>query len=329
MTLLAVDDLTVSFAARGAPVRAVNGLSLAVDAGQSVGVVGESGSGKSVSALALLGLLGPTARVERGTAHFEGIDLLRLSRRDLRAIRGRRIGMVFQDPMSSLNPVLRIGRQIEEPLRKHRGLGAAARRTEVTDLLGLVGIPEPERVADSYPHQLSGGMRQRVMTAMALACRPSLLIADEPTTALDVTIQAQVLELFRDLRRRIGMALMLITHDLGIVAGTTDRVAVVYAGRVVETGPTQTVLADPRHPYTRGLLASLPRIDAPRTGRLRSIRGTPPEPSRLPSGCPFAPRCSERLPRCTAMPALKFLGKDRAVACWPAQAAAGFAEALT
>jgi len=297
----------------------VNGMSFDLAPGEALGVVGESGSGKSVSAAALLGLLGPTARVTSGSALFEGSDLLRLSRRQLRQVRGRRIGIVFQDPLNSLNPVLRVGAQIEEMLQAHGIGGAAARLDRTRELLRLVGIAEPERAAAAYPHQLSGGMRQRAMIAIAIACQPALLIADEPTTALDVTIQAQILEHFRSLRHRFGMALLLITHDLGIVAGTTDRVVVMYAGRVVEKGPTGEILADPRHPYTQGLLRSLPRLDRPRVSQLHPIEGSPPDPSRPMAGCAFKLRCPKRVARCEESPSLASSGQGRAVACWIAQ----------
>jgi oligopeptide/dipeptide ABC transporter ATP-binding protein len=316
--LLDVRDLTVAFAGRRSTVHAVNGVSFDLAPGEALGVVGESGSGKSVSVAALLGLLGPTARVTSGSARFEGRDLLELSPRELRAVRGRRIGIVFQDPLNSLNPVLKVGVQIEEILKTHGTADAAARLDRILELLNLVGISDPKRTAAAYPHQLSGGMRQRAMIAIAIACQPALLIADEPTTALDVTTQAQILEHFRSLRDRFGMALLLITHDLGIVAGTTDRVAVMYAGRVVETGPTDRILANPLHPYTQGLLKSLPRLDRPRIGQLHSIEGSPPDPSRPTTGCSFRPRCPKRVARCEKAPALVLSGPGRAVACWVA-----------
>jgi oligopeptide/dipeptide ABC transporter ATP-binding protein len=323
--LLSVRDLTVRFAARRGYLQAVNGLSFSLSPGEALGIVGESGSGKSVSALALLGLLGRTARITAGSAVFEGRDLIRLGASARRAVRGARIGMVFQDPMSSLNPVLNVRAQIEEPLRTHLKLSPAERRKRVRELLERVGIPDPHRIAASYPHQLSGGMRQRVMIAMAVACEPALLIADEPTTALDVTIQAQILELFRDLRRRTRMALLLITHDLGIVAGITDRVVVMYAGRAVEYGPTEAVLAQPLHPYTRGLLLSIPRLDRTRGERLTPIQGSPPDPSRAGHGCPFAPRCPLVAPICTIGPSLISHERGGAVACWAAATPTGAA----
>jgi oligopeptide/dipeptide ABC transporter ATP-binding protein len=258
------------------------------------------------------------ARVTSGSAVFEGSDLLKLSQRELRAVRGKRIGIVFQDPLNSLNPVLRVGVQIGEVLQTHGTADAAARLDRTLELLKLVGISDPESTAAAYPHQLSGGMRQRAMIAIAIACQPALLIADEPTTALDVTIQAQILEHFRSLRDQFGMALLLITHDLGIVAGTTDRVVVMYAGRVVETGPTDKLLADPLHPYTQGLLRSLPRLDRPRVGQLHPIEGSPPDPSRPIAGCAFQPRCPKRVARCEERPALVSSGQGRAVACWVA-----------
>jgi oligopeptide/dipeptide ABC transporter ATP-binding protein len=317
--LLVVRDLTVTFPGRRSTIRAVNGVSFELAPGEALGVVGESGSGKSVSAAALLGLLGPMARITSGSALFEGVDLLRLRRRKLRRIRGRRIGIVFQDPLNSLNPVLRVGAQIEEVLQAHGILHAASRRDRALELLRLVGIADPSRAAASYPHQMSGGMRQRAMIAIAIACQPALLIADEPTTALDVTIQAQILEHFRSLRDRFGMALLLITHDLGIVAGTTDRVVVMYAGRVVETGPTDEILDDPLHPYTQGLLRSLPRLDRPRARQLQPIEGAPPDPSYPIKACPFRPRCHKRVAQCEERPPLAPVGTGRAVACWVAQ----------
>ncbi|MFO1539657.1 MAG: ABC transporter ATP-binding protein, partial [Chloroflexota bacterium] len=262
--LLAVADLRVEFAG-ARPVRAVRGLGYTVGPGEAIGLVGESGSGKSVSALSLLRLLPEkAARITSGTAVFEGTDLLTVPRPQLEDIRGRRIGFVFQDPLVFLNPVLTVGEQIAEPLRRHRGATRAEAADRAADLLTQVGIPNARARLHDFPHQLSGGMRQRAMIAMSLACDPALLIADEPTTALDVTIQAQILDLLRRLRRERGMALLLITHDLGVVAGVTDRLVVMYAGRAVETGPTRDVLRAPRHPYTAGLLRSLPRLDLPR-----------------------------------------------------------------
>jgi oligopeptide/dipeptide ABC transporter ATP-binding protein len=294
--LLSVQDLRVDFASRPT-VHAVRGLAYAIAQGEALGMVGESGSGKSASALALLGLLpARTARVG-GSAWFEGHDLLAMSGHQLQGIRGKRIAMIFQDPLSSLNPCLTIGRQITEALETHGSTRQSALARAI-QLLELVGVPAARSRINSYPHEFSGGMRQRVMIAMALSCEPVLLIADEPTTALDVTIQAQILDLLEQLRRELRMAVLLITHDLGIVAGFAQHVAVVYAGRVVETGPTEEVLAWPRHPYTLGLLNSVPRIDRPRQRTLRAITGLPPDLAGRLVGCPFAPRCGYRLPIC-------------------------------
>ncbi len=312
--LLSVKDLHVEFAGRGGVVRAVRGLTYDIAAGETVGLVGESGSGKSVSALSLLGLLPKrVGRVSAGSALFEGEEILRLSDEKLRKIRGNRIAMIFQDPLSSLNPVLTIGRQITEALETHRGVTNKQARTRAAELLELVGIPDADARLDNYPHQFSGGMRQRAMIAMALSCEPTLLIADEPTTALDVTIQAQILELLRRLRTELQMAVLLITHDLGVVAGFADRLAVMYAGRLVELGPTETILSDPAHPYTVGLLRSLPRLDRPRQVALTPIEGSPPDLASDLRGCPFAPRCAWSLDVCaTVDPALVGVGGERA-----------------
>ena len=297
--LLSVNGLQVEFAGRGRVVRAVRGLSYDIGPGETIGLVGESGSGKSVSALSLLGLLPKrVGRVTAGSAVFQGQDLLHLPEDKLRKIRGARIAMIFQDPLSSLNPVLTIGRQITEAIETHRGVSSKEAKKRAIELLVLVGIPGAASRINDYPHQFSGGMRQRAMIAMALSCEPSLLIADEPTTALDVTIQAQILELLRRLRTELGMAVLLITHDLGVVAGFADRLAVMYAGRIVELGPTETILADPAHPYTVGLLRSLPRLDRPRQAALTPIEGSPPDLAAELHGCPFAPRCAWRLDRC-------------------------------
>jgi peptide/nickel transport system ATP-binding protein len=302
--LLEVNGLTIDVATRGGTARIVDGVSLRVGRGEAVGVVGESGCGKSITMRGLLGLLPPAAHVAGGAALFDGRDLLHLHRRELREVRGGRIGMIFQDPMTSLNPVLRIGEQLMEPLLYHRRASRKAARSRALDLMRLVGIPGAEERLEAYPHQLSGGMRQRVMIAMALACEPELLIADEPTTALDVTIQAQIVELVKELRQRLGMAIVWITHDLALVSGLVDRVAVFYAGRVVEEAPVDALYAGPRHPYTLGLLGSLPKIEGIPARRLPSIGGAPPDPGRRPPGCPFVPRCRFRVERCTEMPPL-------------------------
>ncbi len=311
--ILSVNDLQVEFAGHGRVVRAVRGLSYDIGPGETIGLVGESGSGKSVSALSLLGLLPKrVGKVTAGTAIFQGQDLLHLPEDKLRKIRGARIAMIFQDPLSSLNPVLTIGRQITEAIEAHRNVSAKDARKRAIELLELVGIPGAASRFNDYPHQFSGGMRQRAMIAMALSCEPSLLIADEPTTALDVTIQAQILELLRRLRAELGMAVLLITHDLGVVAGFADRLAVMYAGRLVELGPTETLLADPAHPYTIGLLRSLPRLDRPRQAALTPIEGSPPDLASNLEGCPFAPRCAWRLDRCwTDAPPLVLAAGER------------------
>jgi oligopeptide/dipeptide ABC transporter ATP-binding protein len=294
--LLSVDDLHVEFAGRHRTVRAVRGLSYTIRPGETLGLVGESGSGKSVSALSILGLLPKrVGRVSRGSAVFDGQELVGMPESQLRRIRGARIAMIFQDPLSSLNPVLTIGRQITEALETHRGMGRKQATTRAIELLDMVGIPGASGRVKDYPHQFSGGMRQRAMIAMALSCEPSLLIADEPTTALDVTIQAQILSLLRRLREELGMAVLLITHDLGVVAGFADRLAVMYAGRLVEQGPTEDLLAGPAHPYTIGLLKSVPRLDQPRQAALTPIEGSPPDLAADLVGCPFAPRCAWRL----------------------------------
>ncbi|MCC7274796.1 MAG: ABC transporter ATP-binding protein [Alphaproteobacteria bacterium] len=314
--LVAVDGLEVAFATARGQVKAVDGVTWAVRPGETMALVGESGSGKSVSALALMRLLGrPAGRIVGGRITFDGRDLLSLSESEMRALRGRALAMIFQEPMTSLNPILSIGLQIMEPLRVHLGMNEAAARSRAAELLRLVGIPDAERRLDQFPHQFSGGMRQRVMIAIGLACDPKLLIADEPTTALDVTIQAQILELMKDLSRRLGITLILITHNLGIVARYADRVAVMYAGRVVEEGPAGALFAAPRHPYTIGLLRSVPRLDQPRRGRLATIEGAPPNLLAPPEGCRFAPRCPYRIAACAIDPPLREIGDDRRSAC--------------
>jgi len=297
--LLDVRDLTTYFFTSAGVVRAVDGVSFAVAPGEALGLVGESGCGKSVSVLSVMRLVpDPPGKTVAGQVLFEGRDLLKVSEPEMRAIRGRDVAMIFQDPMTSLNPVLPIGLQIVEALEFHRGMRRAAARRRAAELLDLVGIPAASRRLDDYPHQFSGGMRQRVMIAMAISCEPKLLIADEPTTALDVTIQAQILDLLRRLRRELGMALILITHDLGVVAGMCDRVNVMYAGRVVETADVDAAFGDPRHPYTLGLLQSVPRLDRPLGASLIPIDGMPPDLIDDHPGCPFAPRCGYRVDRC-------------------------------
>jgi len=289
--LLSVEDLRVQFWTSRGTVYAVNGISFEIAAGETLGIVGESGCGKSVTSLALLGLLPRAGRVPTGTATFGGRDLLRLRDRELRRVRGRQISMIFQDPMTSLNPVLTIGRQIREALETHFDMKRGPATARAAELLDRVGIPSPEARLADYPHQFSGGMRQRAMIAMALACRPKLLIADEPTTALDVTIQAQILSLLRELVAEEHTALILITHDLGVVAGMCERVNVMYAGMFVETGSAEQLFGAPRHPYTLGLLQSVPRLDATRRARLQPIEGSPRNMLRPPTACPFQPRC--------------------------------------
>jgi len=315
--LLSVEGLSVEFRTEGGSVAVVEDLSFSIGAGRTLGLVGESGCGKSVTALALTRLLpAPPARIAGGRIRFEGVDLLGLAGPALRRVRGDRIGMIFQEPMTSLNPTLTIGRQIAEVLRLHRGLGAAAARDRSVEMLRQVGVGAPERRFDQYPHQLSGGLRQRVMIAIALVCHPDLLIADEPTTALDVTIQAQILDLLKRLQRELGMAILLITHDLGVVAEFCDEVAVMYAGRIVEQGSAAALFAAPRHPYTAGLLASSPRR-VRRGERLPTIPGMVPAPGRRGAGCSFAERCSRVLGRCRGeRPALAAVGADHLAACW-------------
>ncbi len=297
--LLEVEALRVRLRTARGPADAVRGVSLTLDRGETLGLVGESGCGKSLTAMALMGLL-PDGAQAGGSVRFQGRELLGLDDAALCALRGNRIGMVFQEPMTALNPLHTIGRQVAEPLRLHRRMGAAQARREAVALLDRVGIPDPARRVDAYPHQLSGGQRQRVTIAMALACEPDLLIADEPTTALDVTVQGQILDLIADLVEERGMALILISHDLGMIAETVDRMMVMYGGRAVESGPTAEVFARMAHPYTRGLFAARPRLGAGRGVRLETIPGTVPELADLPAGCPFANRCGLVVEACHA-----------------------------
>ena len=289
--LLDVKGLTVEIDGRRGPAVVVDGIDLHVTKGETLGVVGESGCGKSLTMLSLMRLLPNKIKVTSGSADFDGQDLQKMSARALRKVRGGDIGFVFQDPMTSLNPVMRVGDQICEPLLYHRGMSRQDARKRAVELLRLVGIPGPQERLNAYPHELSGGMRQRVMIAIGLACEPKLLIADEPTTALDVTIQAQIVDLVKQLRSKLGMSVVWITHDLALIAGLADRVVVLYDGTVVEDAPVDALFANPSHPYTRGLLASIPTLSDSPAARLSSIGGTPPEPGRRPSGCPFAPRC--------------------------------------
>jgi oligopeptide/dipeptide ABC transporter ATP-binding protein len=316
--LLSVRDLVTTFRTDTGLLTAVDGVSFDVPRGATVALVGESGCGKSVTALSILRLLSsPPARIEAGTVELEGKDLLSLPEREMRAVRGDVVSMIFQEPMTSLNPVYTVGWQIMEAWRLHRNKSRGEARARAAELLRLVGIAEPETTADAYPHQLSGGQRQRVMIAMALACEPKLLLADEPTTALDVTIQAQILALLGDLQRRFSMSILLITHDLGLVAEHARHVIVMYAGRVVERAPVRDIFAKPMHPYTRGLLESVPRAGTGARKRLRAIEGLVPDMRRLPPGCRFADRCPMRIDRCTKEePELTSAGPGRESRCF-------------
>jgi peptide/nickel transport system ATP-binding protein len=320
MALLVVEDLGVEFNRRGIePFHAVDGVSFAVDPGQTVGLVGESGCGKSVTSLAIMRLLPSRGNRVTGRVGFDGSDLLRLPIREMRDRRGRDLAMIFQDPLSSLNPVISIGVQVTEVLRRHRGMKGAAARAEARDLLDQVGIPDPDRRLNEYPHQLSGGMRQRALIAMAVACRPRLLIADEPTTALDVTIQAQILQLLGTLVREHGTALIMITHDLGVVAGLCDQVNVLYGGRIVERADRHELFAAPQHPYTHGLLGSIPRLDAPAGERLHPVQGSVSDNIPWDTACAFAPRCGNEIDRCrTVSPELTAapLGRGHLLRCF-------------
>ena len=309
--LLDVRNLHTEFRTGAGLVRAVDGVSYTVDPGETVAIVGESGSGKSVGAMSILRLIpDPPGRITQGQILFDGRDLLRLSQVEMREIRGRDIGMVFQEPMTSLNPVLTIGRQITEVLEQHQGADRQAAERRALELMEMVGIADTGRRLKQYPHQLSGGMRQRVMIAVALACNPKLIIADEPTTALDVTIQAQILELMKSLTLRLNVALIVITHNLGVVARYASRVNVMYAGRIVEAGSADAIYHDPRHPYTIALLRSVPRLDQPRRARLDPVDGQPPDLTRLDGGCAFRPRCRFAVERCgEARPALAPTGE--------------------
>jgi oligopeptide/dipeptide ABC transporter ATP-binding protein len=317
--LLEVRDLHTEFRTGAGIVRAVDGISYEVERGETVAIVGESGSGKTVGALSILRLIpDPPGRITKGRILFAGRDLMTLSEEEMRRVRGGDIGMVFQEPMTSLNPVLSIGRQITETIEQHRGTGRPAAIRRAIELLHLVGIADPERRLRQYPHQLSGGMRQRIMIAIALACDPKLIIADEPTTALDVTIQAQILELLKDLTRRLEVALIIITHNLGVVARYANRVNVMYAGRIVESGPAAAIYKEPRHPYTIALLRSVPRLDRPRQARLDPVEGQPPDLTRLDAGCAFRARCRHAIADCAAArPLLEPAAEsDHLVACF-------------
>ena len=316
--LLEVKGLKTRFFTQDGMVQAVNGISYTLEEGRTLGIVGESGCGKSVSVLSIMRLIpDPPGKIVGGEVLFEGRDILKMSTGEVRQIRGNRIAMIFQDPMTSLNPVLTIGRQVNEALELHLGMDKKEARQRTIELLEMVGIPEAADRVDDYPHQFSGGMRQRSMIAMALSCNPQILIADEPTTALDVTIQAQIIELVKRLRDDIGMAIIWITHDLGIIAGLAEEVLVMYAGFLVETAPVKDVYGNPRHPYTISLLRSLPRLDAKTHERLKSIEGLPPDLIALPEGCPFAPRCEYVIDKCLEEnPPLEPVGPNHHIACW-------------
>ncbi len=316
--LLEVQDLATQFKTPDGIVHAVNGVSFNLKEGETLGVVGESGCGKSVTMLSVLGLIpSPPGKVTSGKAFFFGQDLLKMSNEEIRHVRGAQISMVFQDPMTSLNPVLTIGRQLTEPLILHLGMSKKQAEARAVELLEMVGIPNAKERLKDYPHQYSGGMRQRVMIAMALSCNPQILIADEPTTALDVTIQAQIVDLVKRLRDELGMAIIWITHDLGVVAGIAQRVMVMYGGYIIEEAPVKDLYASPQHPYTIGLMGSLPRVDEKEHRRLFSIEGLPPVLFQKPQACPFAPRCKWAIERCwQENPPLEPFSPDHHVACW-------------
>ncbi len=316
--LLEVNDLRTSFFTYAGEVKAVDGVSFHVDEGEAIAIVGESGCGKSVTVQSVMRLIpNPPGRIVGGRINFLGMDLVKQTESEMESIRGKDIGMIFQDPMTSLNPVLTVGLQITEVLNRHEGLSGEAANRRAIKLLELVGIPNPESRLKQYPHQFSGGMRQRVMIAIALACNPKLLIADEPTTALDVTIQAQILELMKDLKERINTSIILITHDLGVVAGLASRVIVMYGGRIVESGNVQDIYSNPKHPYTWGLLKSVPRLDATSKGKLIPIQGTPPDLLNPPKGCRFAPRCGYCMRICNEQsPEYTTVSDGHQAACW-------------
>ncbi|MCL6608024.1 MAG: ABC transporter ATP-binding protein [Geminicoccaceae bacterium] len=323
MPLLEVEDLVVEFPTRRGRLVAVDRVSFTIEAGQVLGMVGESGAGKSLTGMAIIGLLEPPGRIAGGSIRLEGRRIDDLPPEAMRRIRGRKIGAIFQDPLTSLNPLLTIGRQLEETIRTHLDLDAGAARVRAIGLLREVGIPAPERRIDAFPHELSGGMRQRVVIALALAAEPALVVADEPTTALDVSIQAQIVQLLKRLCREHGTAVLLVTHDMGVIAETADRVAVLYAGRLVELGPVEAVIRRPRHPYTQGLMGAIPRIGA-RKGRLVQIEGSMPRLDAIPPGCAFHPRCPHAFARCrTERPELVTTGPAHRAACWRVEAGEG------
>jgi len=318
--LLEVRGLKTQFPTKEGLVKAVDGVDFHIDPGETLGIVGESGSGKSMTVLSIMRLLPRPGRIVAGEVMYKGRDLVKASEAEIQEVRGEEIAMIFQDPMTSLNPVYRTGWQVGEPLRLHKGLGLAESLREAVSMFTKVGIPEPNNRVQNYPHEFSGGMRQRAMIAMGLTTAPSVLIADEPTTALDVTIQAQILELLKQVNREFGTATVLITHNLGVVAGMCERVMVMYAGRVVEEGPTDDVFASPKHPYTWSLLQSIPRLDAEAHEALRPIEGMPPDMTNLPEGCAFHPRCPFRIERCIQeTPVLAWVGDTQRAACWVTQ----------
>jgi peptide/nickel transport system ATP-binding protein len=318
--LLEVRDLTIAIqAGRGRMVSIVENISFCLGAREILGLVGESGSGKSMTALAVMGLIDIQGARITGSAKYRGRELIGLPKRDMRRLRGAEIAMIFQDPMTALTPVHTIGWQIDEQLRAHRPFSHAGARARTVELLGEMGVPDPRHAADRYPHQLSGGLRQRAMIAMALSCNPSLLIADEPTTALDVTVQAQILDLLRRLRTDFGSSVLLITHDMGVVAETCDRTLVLYSGNIAEQGPTASLFARPAHPYTAGLLDSIPPLRGPRPRRLPSIPGSPPSPADRPDGCPFQPRCTHAHEACDTRPTLHPFGAGHVACVLPAE----------
>lgn len=316
--MLEVSNLQTIFTTEDGVVQAVNGISYSLQRGEALGIVGESGCGKSVGALSLMRLIPePPGKIVAGEVLFQGRDVLRMDIKDLRSLRGNQIAMIFQDPLTSLNPVLTIGRQIVETVLLHTDRNREQARQHAIDLLDMVGIPDAGNRLNNYPHQFSGGMRQRVMIAMALSCDPLLLIADEPTTALDVTTQAQIIDLVMRLRKELGMAVIWITHDLGVVAGCVDKVIVMYAGQIVESAPVREFYANPSHPYSRGLLGSLPKLDSTTRERLTSIQGLPPNLIDMPDRCPFLDRCGHRIPDCrTRNPLLRSIAADHEIACW-------------
>ena len=316
-TLLSIEDLRTYFYTEAGVVKAVDGVSFSIEKGKTLGVVGESGSGKSITAMSILQLIpSPPGRIAGGRIMFEGVNLLEKTPEEIRKIRGNEISMIFQDPMTSLNPVLTVGEQLIEVIVLHQKLDQKAAREKAAEMLGLVGIPDPDKRLKAYPHEFSGGMRQRAMIAMALSCNPKLLIADEPTTALDVTIQAQILELMNDLKEKLNTSIMMITHDLGVIAEICDDVVVMYAGKPVEYADVETIFASPQHPYTWGLLASLPKVEGENRQRLEAIEGLPPDLRNMPPGCPFAPRCPKAVEICfREQPVSREIVQGHSVAC--------------